>query len=168
MCHGVTRSDFRRTTHALWGFGLQGSTSRSRQTRWDLRSQQRRDDSILDQSGSMEGVKLVEFWIYSEGGVSRIYWWIGCGFIMDCERKGIHVASRFLVQGAGKVESGSVFTKMAMSRRGAGLFGGEGWVIRSLIVGLFHVRCFWECQWAVAYKSLGAVGLGRILSIVYV
>lgn len=46
MCQGVTRSDLRRTTRVLWGLGLQGSMSGSRQTRWDLGSEQRRDDSI--------------------------------------------------------------------------------------------------------------------------
>lgn len=34
---------------------------------------------------------------------------------------------------------------MAMTRRGAGLFwGGEGWVLGSLIVDLLHVRCLLE------------------------
>lgn len=85
----------------------------------------------------MAEVKLVGFWIYSEGAISRTYWWIGC------ERKGIKVDSRFLVHGKSR--------KWIHIHRGGddwersrGVLWGAGRVVRSLIVDPLHVRCLLE------------------------
>lgn len=108
----------------LWEVGLQGSMSGSRQTRWDLISEQRRDDSVLDQSGSVEG----ENWLNSGSMKVESIGFIG-GLVVDLlwivRGKESMLISRFLVQVAGKVESGYAFTTMAMTRRGAGLLWGR-------------------------------------------
>lgn len=77
---GMSRSDWRRTTLVAVCVGW-GRTAREQGWKQGdqvgaLKSGQERYGSIL--GGIRDEAKLVGLWMYSKGGVKRIYWWIGC------------------------------------------------------------------------------------------